>query len=45
MEALLGLALIVLELVATWKIFEKSGNAGWKMFIPFYNTYIMFKIA
>lgn len=45
MEALLGLALIVLELVAIWKIFVKSGNAGWKMFIPFYNTYIMFKIA
>lgn len=39
------LALCVLMIIAQWKIFEKAGEAGWKILIPFYNSYIIFRIA
>lgn len=35
----------VLTVIATWKIFQKANEPGWKSLIPFYNIYIMFKIA
>ena len=28
-----------------WKIFSKSGEAGWKSLIPIYNCVILFKIS
>ena len=39
------LAITVIAIVTTWKIFEKAGEKGWKSLIPFYNYYITFKIA
>lgn len=42
---LFSLVLVVLLVVANWRIFEKAGEAGWKSLIPFYNTYILFKIT
>ena len=39
------LAIIVLNLVAMWKLFEKAGEPGWKAIIPIYNTLVMSKIA
>lgn len=39
------LALIVLSVVALWKVFTKAGEEGWKSLIPFYNTYTLFRIA
>jgi len=39
------MAALVLIIVAQWKIFEKAGEAGWKVLIPFYNTYVLFQIA
>ena len=39
------LLICILFIVAWWKIFEKAGEAGWKSIIPFYNYYILFKIA
>ena len=41
----LWLIVCVLLIVAQWRIFEKAGEAGWKSIIPFYNQYILFKIA
>lgn len=38
------LALIVLKLVANWKIFTKAGQPGWASIVPFYNSYIQYKI-
>lgn len=35
----------ILILVATWMIFKKAGEAGWKAIIPFYNTYTLFKLT
>lgn len=39
------LALMVLTIVAMWKIFEKAGYEGWKAIVPLYNAYILFEIA
>ena len=39
------LAMAVLMIVAMWRIFAKAGEAGWKAVIPFYNTYILYKIT
>lgn len=37
-------AILVVVLVAQWKLFSKAGEAGWKCLIPFYNYYIFYKI-
>ena len=39
------IALLVLVLIATWKIFVKAGEKGWKSLIPFYSVYIQCRIA
>ena len=39
------IALLVLVLIATWKIFVKVGEKGWKSLIPFYSVYIQCRIA
>lgn len=36
--------LLVLSIVAGWKIFSKAGEAGWGSLVPFYHSYIEFKI-
>lgn len=35
----------VLLIIANWKIFTKAGEAGWKSIVPFYSSYILFRIA
>ena len=35
----------IFTVIATWKIFKKAGEPGWKCLIPIYNVYIMFKIV
>ncbi|MBU0681418.1 MAG: signal peptidase I [Proteobacteria bacterium] len=42
---LIYLALVILVIVATWKVFEKAGQPGWACLIPFYNIYIFLVIA
>ncbi len=39
------IALVILQVVANWKIFEKAGEQGWKSLIPVYAEYILYKIA
>lgn len=39
------LILCVLFIIAWWKIFEKAGEPGWAAIIPFYNTYVLYKIS
>ncbi len=41
----LFLAICVLMIVANWKLFTKAGEPGWASIIPFYNSYVLFKIA
>ena len=33
-----------LTIIATWKIFKKAKEPGWKSLIPIYNTYTLYKI-
>jgi hypothetical protein len=39
------LALTVLFFVGFWKVFTKAGQPGWAALIPFYNAYMLTKIA
>lgn len=39
------IALYILYIVGAWKTFVKAGESGWKSIIPFYNTYITYKIS
>ena len=36
---------IVLVIAGGWKMFVKAGKPGWGVIIPFYNTYLLCKIA
>lgn len=42
---IIALVWVVLGIVANWKIFTKAGEEGWKAIIPFYNSFITFKIG
>lgn len=35
----------ILQIIATWKLYEKAGEDGWKAIIPVYNYFVMIKIA
>lgn len=43
--SLLTFVIAILTIASVWRMFKKAGEAGWKSIIPFYNTYILFKIA
>ncbi|HYU07972.1 MAG TPA: DUF5684 domain-containing protein [Gemmatimonadales bacterium] len=38
-------ALIVLEIAAMWKVFEKAGQPGWAAIVPIYNLIVLIQIA
>ena len=39
------LVIIVLLIVAAWKIFEKAGKPGWACIIPIYNIIVLLEIV
>ena len=39
------LALIVVCIAGSWKVYAKAGQPGWAAIIPIYNIYIMTKIV
>lgn len=39
------LALCVVILIASAKIFSKAGIAGWKVIVPFYSNYLQYKLV
>jgi len=41
----LSAALVVTMLVASWKIFTKAGQAGWKTLIPIYGAVVYLRIV
>lgn len=43
--AVVYIAVIVIELIAMWKLMTKAECPGWAIFIPFYNSYTLFKIV
>lgn len=42
---ILELALIIIIVIAMWKLFTKAGQPGWAAIIPFYNTAVMCDIG
>ena len=45
MTILLALTYSIVNLIAQWKFFKKAGRKGWETLIPFYNTWVLIKIA
>lgn len=45
MISLIVLPILIIEIVALWKIFEKAGVEGWKAIIPIYNSWTLAEIA
>ena len=43
--SIIVIAWVVLGIVGLWKINTKAGEPGWAAIVPFYNSYIMYKIA
>lgn len=43
--SLLQIAVIIGVVASIWKVFEKAGQPGWSVLVPFYNMYIMLKVA
>ena len=35
----------ILILVCYWKLYEKAHEPGWAAIVPFYSSYVMFKVA
>lgn len=44
-ESLLVISLVVFMIVSVWKVFVKAGKPGWASLVPFYNAYVLLKIA
>lgn len=38
-------AILIIAFAGMWRTFEKAGQPGWAVIIPFYNIYIMTKIV
>ena len=45
LNIVISLAIFVLLIIAQWMILVKAGEGGWKILIPFYGTYTMYKIC
>ena len=41
----INLAVFILTIVASWILYNKAGEPGWAAIIPFYSSYIRFKVA
>lgn len=39
------LPIIIVSIVAMWRIFTKAGEAGWKSLIPIYNAWVFLKLG
>lgn len=42
---IIGFVILILQIVAMWKLYKKAGEKGWKSIIPIYNLVILFKIS
>ena len=41
---IITLLFFIFSVVGLWKIFEKAGEKGWIVLIPFYNWYVWLRI-
>ena len=44
-ESFINLAVMVLTIVASWIMYAKAGEHGWAAIVPFYSSYVKFRIA
>ena len=44
-ESFINLAVMVLTIIASWIMYAKAGEPGWAAIVPFYSSYVRFKIA
>ena len=42
---LVFLFLAIIQIVATWVVFEKAGQPGWAVIVPFYNMWVWAEVA
>jgi hypothetical protein len=40
-----GFIVILVIVVANWRVYEKAGKPGWASIIPFYNTIVLMEIV
>jgi hypothetical protein len=43
--ALLIWIVVAIVLIGGWRVFEKAGQPGWAIVVPFYNLYVMLRVA
>jgi len=43
--AVVSLLVGVFMIITMWKLFDKAGQPGWAVLIPFYNLYVFIKVA
>lgn len=43
--SLVSLVFSIVMIAAMWKVFTKAGQPGWAAIVPFYNVYVILKIA
>lgn len=37
--------IFLIAIVSYWKLFKKAGKPGWAILVPFYNIYVLMKVA
>ena len=42
---IVGMAAVVMMIVATWTLYEKAGEPGWASLVPIYNMVVYVRIA
>ena len=44
-ESFINLGVMVLTIIASWIMYAKAGEPGWAAIVPFYSSYVKFRIA
>ena len=42
---LIALAVVILQIIASVKVYQKAGKAGWEAIVPYYNNWVLCEIA
>ena len=42
---IIAIPIIIVNIIATWKLFKKGGKKGWESLIPFYGTFVLIEIC
>lgn len=43
--AIIILAILIVGIIANWKLYKKAGKGGWECIIPFYSYWVLIEIA